>query len=213
MCVDSQTINKITVKYRFSIPKLDDMLDMLIEATIFSKIDLKSGYHQVRIKLGDEWKIAFKTKEGLYEWLIMPFGLSNAPRTFMHLMTEVLHPYMRQFLVVYFDDILIYSQSQEDLLEHLRIVCTTLRQENFYANLEKCQFMTSTVTFLGYVVSFKGVSMDPKKVKAILEWLEHKNLQEVRSFHGLVTFYRRFIRGFSIITDPITDCLKKGNFI
>ena len=130
----------------------------------------------------------------------------------MRLMTEVLRPYMGQFLVVYFDDILIYSQSQEDHLEHLRIVCTTLMQENLYVNLGKCQFMTSTVTFLRYVVSSKGLSMDLEKVKAILEWFEPKNLQEVRSFHGLVTFYRRFIRGFSTITAPITDCFKKRNF-
>ena len=143
----------------------------------------------------------------------MPFGLSNAPSTFMRLMTEVLHPYMGKFLVVYFDDILIYSHTQEDHLEHLRIVCTTLRTKSLFANLGKCHFMTDSVTFLGYVVSAQGVSMDPEKVKAILDWPEPTTLHEVRSFHGLATFYRRFIRGFSTITSPITDFLKKGTFV
>ena len=142
----------------------------------------------------------------------MPFGLSNALNTFMCLMIEVLRPYIRHFLVVYFDDILIYSQSQEDHLDHVRIVCTTPRQESLYANLGKCKFLTDTVTFLGYVVSTRGVSMDPEKVKAILDWPKPKTLQEVRSFLGLATFYRRFIKGFSTITTPITGCLKKGNF-
>jgi hypothetical protein len=193
MCVDSRAINKVTVKYRFPIQRLDDMLDMMAGATIFSKIDLKSGYHQIRIRPGDEWETAFKTKDGLYEWMVMPFGLSNAPSTFMRVMRQVLRPFMGKFVVVYFDDILIYSKSKDQHVTHLEQVCTAPRKESLYANLKKCSFFTDKVIFLGFVVSSEGVSVDPQKIKAIVDWPEPKNIHEVRSFHGLATFYRRFI--------------------
>ncbi|GLT54897.1 hypothetical protein SLA2020_280560 [Shorea laevis] len=212
MCVDSRAINRITVKYRFPIPRLDDMLDQLAGSKVFSKIDLTSGYHQIRIRPGDEWKTAFKTHHGLYEWMVMPFGLSNAPSTFMRFMHQVLRPYMGKFVVVYFDDILIYSSSLETHLEHLREVFETLRKECLYVNRKKCSFITTSVTFLGFVVSTDGVHADQSKVTAILEWPTPKSLHDVRSFHGLASFYRRFIRNFSTLIAPITECLKGQTF-
>ena len=212
MCIDSHAINKIMVKYRFSIPRLDDLLDMMVGATIFSKIDLKSGNHQVRIRPGDEWKTAFKTKDGLYEWVVIPFGLSNAPSTFMRIMTQVLRTYMGKFVVVYFDDILIYSKTKESHLDNLRQVCTTLRKESLYANLKKYEFLIHRITFLGFIVIPDGVSADPEKIRSIVEWPIPKSVHDVCSFHGLATFYRRFIRGFSSIVAPMTDCLRKDSF-
>ena len=194
MCVDSRAINKITVKYRFPIPRLEDMLDLLAGSSWFSKIDLRSGYHQIRVRPGDEWKTAFKTQDGLFEWLVMPFGLSNAPSTFMRVMTHVLQPFIGKFLVVYFDDILIYSQSQEEHLAHLRQVLLTLREAKLYVNLKKCSFMQPHVLFLGFIVSEHGISADPEKVRVIREWPEPQSIIETRSFHGLASFYMRFIR-------------------
>ena len=212
MCVDSRAINNITIKYRYPIPRLDDMLDELHGSSIFSKIDLRSGYHQIRMRDGDEWKTAFKTKGGLYEWLVMPFGLSNAPSTFMRLMNEVLRPFLGRFVVVYFDDILVYSKSQKDHLHHLEEVFKVLRAQKLFGKLEKCEFFSPQVTFLGYVVSKDGISMDQAKVEAIKSWPTPTTITEVRSFHGLASFYRRFIKGFSSLMAPITECMKKGSF-
>ncbi|KAL2223824.1 UNVERIFIED_CONTAM: Transposon Ty3-I Gag-Pol polyprotein, partial [Sesamum indicum] len=184
MCVDCRAINNITIRYRHPIPRIDDMLDELNGSTIFSKIDLKSGYHQIRIKEGDEWKTAFKTKHGLYEWLVMTFGLSNAPSTC-------------KFVVVYFDDILVYSRTLEEHVTHLKQVL-------------ECDFCTNKVIFLGFVVSSEGNTVDEEKVKAIQDWPTPTTIGEVRSFHGLASFYRRFVKDFSTMAAPLNELTKKN---
>ncbi|XP_019059089.1 PREDICTED: uncharacterized protein LOC104822532 [Tarenaya hassleriana] len=210
MCVDCRAINNITVKYRHPIPRLDDMLDELHGSCIFSKIDLRSGYHQIRMREGDEWKTAFKTKHGLYEWLVMPFGLTNAPSTFMRLMNHVLRSYIGQFVVVYFDDILIYNKGLNEHVEYLKLVLDVLRQEKLFANPEKCTFCKDKLVFLGFVVSAQGIQVDKEKVQAIRDWPSPKGVGEVRSFHGLASFYRRFVKDFSTIAAPLTEVIKKN---
>jgi hypothetical protein len=201
-----------TVRYIFPIPRLDDLLDQLSGATIFTKLDLKSGYHQIRVRVSDEWKTAFKMREGLYEWLGMPFGLSNAPSTFMRVMNQIFCPFISKSVVVYFDDILIYSSDPETHIQHIREVFLVLRREKFYAAPAKCSFMTDSILFLGYVVSNDGLAVDESKVAAVRDWPLPITLHEVRSFHGFVSFYRRFIHNFNTILAPITECMKAGKF-
>ncbi|KAJ9543245.1 hypothetical protein OSB04_022952 [Centaurea solstitialis] len=212
MCIDSRAVNKITIKYRFPIPRFEDLLDQLHGASIFSKIDLRSGYHQIRMRPGDEWKTAFKTRDGLYEWMVMPFGLSNAPSTFMRLMNHVFKDLIGRCVVVYFDDILVFSQDITQHIRHLRDVFSILQNQKLFANQAKCHFLSREVLFLGYIVSGNGIRMDESKVEAITTWPTPTSVHEVRSFHGLASFYRRFIRNFSSIVAPITDCIKGSQF-
>jgi hypothetical protein len=209
MCTDSRAINSITTRYRFSLPRIDDLMDCLSGETLFSKIYLKSGYHQIIMREGDEWNIAFKTNEYLYEWLVMPFGLNNAPSTFMRLMNEILKYFIGKFVVVYLDDILIFSKTKEEHLRHLKLGMRRLQQEKLLINLNKSSFMKTELIYLGFVISSNELKMDPKKVKAIKEWLSPRSMFEVRSFHGLASFYRKFIRDFSGICAPMMDAVKK----
>jgi hypothetical protein len=186
------------------------MLDELSGSTIFTKIYLRSDYHQIRMKLGDEWKTSFKTKFGLYEWLVMSFGLTNAPSTFMRLMNEVLCSFIGKFVVVYFNDILIYSKSLDEHIEYLRVVSGVLREARLFPNLENCTFCTDRVAFLGYVVTPQGIEVDEAKIEAIKSWLIPATLTQLQNFLGLTGFYRRFVRDFSTIAAPLNDLTKKG---
>jgi hypothetical protein len=209
MCMDSRAINKITIRYRFPLPRMDDLMNCLSGANFFSKMDLKSGYHQIRMREGDEWKTTFKTNEGLYEWLVMPFGLTNAPSTFMILMNEILKDFIGKFVVVYMDDILIFIKTKEEHLRHLTLVMRRLQQEKLLINLKKSSFMKTKLIYLGFVISSNELKMDLEKVKEIKEWLSLRSMFEVRSFHGLASFYRKFIRDFSGICAPMMDIVKK----
>ncbi|PKU80217.1 RNA-directed DNA polymerase [Dendrobium catenatum] len=212
MCIDSRSVNKITVKYRFPIPCIDDLFDQLQGSSIFSKLDLRSGYHQIRMRQGDEWKTAFKTHEGLYEWLVMPFGLTNAPSTFMRLMNHILQPFLTKFVIAYFDDVLIYSRDLQEHRLHLRQVLDLLREQQLFVNLDKCQFAVSHISFLGYELSAEGLKVDLNKIEAIRNWPTPKSFTDIRRFHGLASFYRRFIRNFSSIAAPMTELLKTDKF-
>ncbi|KAA3483692.1 DNA/RNA polymerases superfamily protein [Gossypium australe] len=205
MCVDYRQLNKVTIKNKYPLPRIDDLFDQLKGASVFSKIDLRSGYYQLRVRDSDVPKTAFRTRYGHYEFLVMPFGLTNAPAAFMDLMNR----FLDQFVVVFIDDILIYSKNETEYAEHLRLVLQTLRDQRLYAKFSKCEFWMNEVNFLGHVVSVSGIRVDPNKIAAILDWKPPKNVSEIRSFLGLAGYYRRFVKGFSVIATPLTRLLQK----
>ena len=210
LCVDYRQLNKLTVNNKYPLPRIDDLFDQLKGASIFSKIDLRSGYHQLKIKDADVHKTTFRTRYGHYEFLVMPFGLTNAPAAFMDLMNRVFRPYVDQFVVVFIDDILVYSKDRESHDTHLRVVLEILRKEQLYAKLSKCEFWLTEVSFLGHIVSKEGIRVDPKKIEVVVEWKPPRNVTEVRSFLGLAGYYRRFVKGFSMIAAPMTRLLQKN---
>ncbi|XP_075079357.1 uncharacterized protein LOC107827306 [Nicotiana tabacum] len=209
LCVDYRDLNKITVKNKYPISLMTDLFDRLGGATVFTKIDLKTGYWQVRIAEGDEHKTTCVTRYGSYDFLVMPFGLTNAPATFCTLMNQVFREYIDEFVVVYLDDIVVYSQTLEEHLMHLRKVLARLREHELYAKLSKCSFAQKQIDFLGHVIEEGRIKMDQQKIQAITDWPPPKDIHALRAFLGLCNFYRRFVKNYSLIAVPLTELLKK----
>ncbi|GJQ98153.1 putative reverse transcriptase domain-containing protein [Tanacetum coccineum] len=211
MCIDYRELNKLTVKNRYPLPRIDDLFDQLQGSSIYSKIDLRSGYHQLRVRDQDIPKTAFRTRYGHYEFQVMPFGLTNAPAVFMDLMNRVCKPYLDKFVIVFIDDILIYSKDEREHEEHLKAILELLKEEKLYAKFSKCEFWIPKVQFLGHVIDSRGIHVDPAKIESIKDWASPKTPTEIRQFLGLAGYYRRFIEGFSKIANAPILALPEGS--
>ncbi|GKB56209.1 putative reverse transcriptase domain-containing protein [Tanacetum coccineum] len=210
MCIDYRELNKLTVKNRYLLSRIDDLFDQLQGSSVYSKIDLRSGYHQLGIREEDIPITAFRTRYGYFEFQVMPFGLTNAPVVFKDLMNRVCKLYLEKFVIVVIDDILIYSKSKEDHEEHLKIILGLLKKEKLYVKFSKCDFWLDSLKFLGHVIDSKGFHVDPSKIKAIKNWTAPTTPTKVRQFLGLAGYYQRFIEGFSLITKPFTKLTQKN---
>jgi hypothetical protein len=209
MCIDYRALNEVTIKNKYPLPRIDDLFDQLHGACVFSKIDLRFGYHQLKISKSDIHKMTFITRYRLYEYTVMSYGLTNAPAYFMYLMNKVLMEYLDKFVVVFIDDILVYFKNEEEHTEHLHMVLQKLREHQLYVKLSKCEFWLKHVSFLGHVILEGGISVDPSKIQDVLNWEAPKSVSEIHSFLGLAGYYRRFIDEFSKITKPMTELLGK----
>ena len=209
LCIDYRGLNQSTIKNKYPIPRIDELLDRLHGSQIFTKINLKSGYYQIRIKEEDIPKTGFNTRYGHYEFTVIPFGLTNAPATFNRLMSDIFREHLDEYVLVFFDDILVYSKNPEEHEQHVRRVLELLRQHQLFAKKSKCTFCTDKVEYLGFVISKDGVSTDPAKIEAVKNWPTPKNIREARGFLGLAGWYRVFIQSYAKIASPITATLKK----
>ncbi|KAL0180316.1 hypothetical protein M9458_025758, partial [Cirrhinus mrigala] len=202
-CIDYRGLNQITIKNRYPLPLISSAFELLQGAVIFTKLDLRNAYHLVRIREGDEWKTAFNTPCGHYEYLVMPFGLTNAPAVFQNLVNDVLGDMLSRFVFVYLDDILIFSKSEAEHVQHVRAVLQRLLQNQLFVKAEKCEFHSSTVSFLGFILSAGDIRMDPEKVEAVKAWPAPENRKQLQRFLGFANFYRKFIRGYSSVAAPL----------
>nr|GFA68802.1 putative reverse transcriptase domain-containing protein [Tanacetum cinerariifolium] len=210
MCIDCMELNKLTVKNRYPLPRIDDLFDQLQGSSIYSKIDLRSGYHQLMVREQDIPKTAFRTRYGHYEFQVMPFGLKNAPAVFMDLMNRVCKPHLDKFVIVFIDDILIYSKNEKEHEEHLKAILGLLKEEKLYAKFSKCKFWILKVQFLGHVIDSRGIHVDPAKIESIEDWASPKTPTEIRQFLGLAGYYRIFIEGFLKIAKSMTKLTQKA---
>jgi hypothetical protein len=210
LCVDYRALNQVTIKNKYPLPPIEVLFEQLRGAHVFSKIDLNSGFHQLRIREEDIEKTAFCTRYGHYEFIVMSFGLTNALAAVMEAMNRMLHEFLDDFVVVFLDDILIYSKTEAEHERRLRLVLGALRKNQFYGKLKKCAFWLSEVAFLGHVINQQGIAVDLKNVVAVVEWKRPSSVSEIRSFLGLAGYYRRFVPNFSSITKPLTRLLEKG---
>jgi hypothetical protein len=210
LCVDYRPLNAVTIKNKYPLPHFDILFDQLVGAKVFSKIDLCSSYHRIKSRAKDIPKTTFSMRYGLYEYLVMSFGLTNATTHFMYLMNSVFMEELDEFIVVFIDDILVYSKSMEEHEEHLRVMLQWLRDQQLYAIFSKCEFWIDEVPSLGHVISPEGITVDLGKVKDVLDWKPPTSVTQVHSFLGLAGYYQRFIPNLSRIAKPITELLKKG---
>jgi hypothetical protein len=210
MCVDDHSLNEVTMKNKYPLPQIKDLFDRMKGVSVFSKTNLRLGYHQLRIQESDIPRTMFRTRYGLYEYTLMSFRLMNAPAYFVYLMNKVFMEYLDKFLMVFIDDILVYSKTEGEHEEHLRLLLEKLRINELYAKFNKCEFWLTHVAILGHVISTGGVSVDPGNVRDVLNWKPPMNISEIRSCLELVAYYHRFIQDFSKLAKPMTQLLEKG---
>ncbi|GKA12800.1 putative reverse transcriptase domain-containing protein [Tanacetum coccineum] len=210
ICINYRELNKLTVKNQYPLLRIDDLFDQLQGSSVYSKIDLRSGYHQLRVHEADIPKMAFRTRYGHYKFQVMPFGLTNALVVFMDLMNHVSKPYLDKFVIIFIDDILIYSKSKEEHEEHLKLILELLKKEELYAKFSKCEFWIPKVKFLGHMIDSEGIHVDPAKIESIKDWASPKTPTKIHQFLGLAGYYRRFIKGFSKIVKPMIKLTQKS---